>query len=284
MQNRSRLCYTYNMKNKWFPVLLIVVTAAVMLVGCMPEIATRNVKGIESDGLQHTDGYDDYQGYVFGDGKERYNMLFRMKSPATEAGKIYPLIVYLPPEKTEGTDNEKQMNYYLIRGVQNNGQDAFVVLPQLVKEKFAFGDAKGKSSKASQLEALIEALAAQYPVDRNRIYLTGVGQGSLAVWEQLTRSKTYAAAMPIGYGADPATAEKVDDIPIWACHNIDDSAVPVTTTDKMVEALRARGVVVNYTRYEHLASGKEAYQEFYFDKEVWAWLFRQYRGRELGKE
>ena len=77
-------------------------------------------------------------------------------------------------------------------------------------------------------QSLLE-MAAQYPVDICRLYVTGVSMGGAGTWELLTRyPHKIAAAMPICGYAEPFKLRAAKDVPVWAFHAEDDPVVPVT--------------------------------------------------------
>ena len=96
--------------------------------------------------------------------------------------------------------------------------------------------------------------------------------------------------MPVcGYAtrdADAPPPELVDalkDKPIWVFHAADDAIVLAKNSDVVVEALRAAGSSVRYTRYdEGLApscvregDAHASWELAFAERELWAWVAQQ---------
>ena len=56
----------------------------------------------------------------------------------------------------------------------------------------------------------------------------------------------FAAIAPICGGGDAADACNLKDLPVWAFHGARDRIVPITESEKMVEALKACGGNVKF--------------------------------------
>ncbi len=66
---------------------------------------------------------------------------------------------------------------------------------------------------------LVDKLAAELPVDKRRLYITGLSMGGFGTWDAIARRPRYfAAAVPICGGGDTAQAAKLKNLPIWAFH------------------------------------------------------------------
>jgi predicted peptidase len=113
-------------------------------------------------------------------------------------------------------------------------------------------------------------------VDTSRIYVTGVSMGAFGTWDILRRDPgTFAAAVPMSGGGDPATAAAIKDVPIWAFHGSADSVVNVQGTRDMINALHAVGSDAKYTE---IAGGDHViWPSVYADPSntLYSWLFSQ---------
>src|SRR5205085_1737719 len=69
------------------------------------------------------------------------------------------------------------------------------------------------------LAALLDDVLAHYKGDPDRVYLTGLSMGGFGTWALAARHPDkFAAIAPICGGGDPATAEKLKDLPTWVFH------------------------------------------------------------------
>lgn len=131
--------------------------------------------------------------------------------------------------------------------------------------------------------------------DKSRVAVAGQSIGGNGTWEIAAKHpQTFACAVPICGFADrdassapPALISALKPLPIWAFHSASDEVVKVENTDVMVEALKAAGSSVKYTRYETappciLDSGKElvghgSYETAFANPELWEWMLSQKR-------
>ncbi len=126
---------------------------------------------------------------------------------------------------------------------------------------------------AATMEALA-ALCEEFPIDEQRVYITGLSMGGYGTWDALARYPgKFAAAIPICGGGDPAQAEHMLGTPIWVFHGDEDNAVPVRRSREMVAVLRELGDSPIYTEYEGV--GHNSWSETYANRVVWDWLFSQ---------
>ena len=123
---------------------------------------------------------------------------------------------------------------------------------------------------------LLQEALAKYPVDRSRIYATGISMGGYGTWDIIQRKpELFAAAIPICGGGDASLAPKIKDIPIWIFHGDADPVVPVVRSRDMYGALKAIGANVRYREYPE--AGHDVWTRTYSDTEVLKWLFAQKR-------
>ena len=124
---------------------------------------------------------------------------------------------------------------------------------------------------------LIPALQKEYSIDAKRIYLTGLSVGGYGTWDLLARKPDlFAAGVPVCGGGDESTAGKIAKIPIRVFHGDLDSAVPVSRSRTMVEALKKAGGHPKYTEYAGV--GHNPWDKAYADPKLMNWLFKQKKG------
>lgn len=105
-----------------------------------------------------------------------------------------------------------------------------------------------------RLGELLDHLTSAYPVDPDRVFLTGLSMGGYGSWTMAARHPDrFAAVVPICGGGDPADAPKLVDVPIWAFHGVDDRVVSVDQSQRMVDAIRAAGgEKIRFTSLENI--------------------------------
>lgn len=215
---------------------------------------------------------------------------YRLLKPAkVEKDETYPLVIFLHGAGERGDDNTAQLKH----GVGSFASEArrkkspcFLIAPQVPRNrswveggKTKKGDGKGDASRQASepgklVLELIEQSCKDLPIDKKRIYLTGLSMGGYGTWGLLARKpELFAAGIPICGGGSPASAEKLTKIPIWVFHGDKDTAVPVARSREMIEAIKKAGGSPKYTEYPGV--GHDSWTKTYADNKVLDWLFDQ---------
>lgn len=95
-------------------------------------------------------------------------------------------------------------------------------------------------------------LLKEYPIDSNRMYLTGLSMGGGTVWRfagTYGDKSMFAAAVPIcgiapdwtGLTSQLSLIKGISTIPVWAFHGEQDGTVPVGTSKKMISEICSAG-------------------------------------------
>lgn len=136
-----------------------------------------------------------------------------------------------------------------------------------------------KDDQQDGLIKLLDHIAATFPVDSTRVYLTGLSMGGYGSWKLAgNHPKRFAAVAPICGKGDPALAQKLKDLPIWVFHGVDDSAVPFKHSVTMVEAIeKAGGKKIRFTSLEH--TGHNSWSAAYATPELFQW-FNKHRRKD----
>jgi predicted peptidase len=229
-------------------------------------------------------------------------MPYRLFTPArVEAGRTYPLVVFLHGAGGSGTDNAKQLeggNVFgaLVWALPGNQarHPAFVVAPQSDWNwpctRF---DPKNPPKRAADIRLcppgalgigarlgfeVIDGLLGTLPIDRQRIYVTGHSMGGAGTWHLIAqRPDLFAAAVPVCGRGHPETARLIKDVPVWNFHGALDEVEPVTSSRAMIDALRAAGASPRHTEYADL--GHNAFAWAYTEPALVEWVYAQRRNR-----
>ena len=114
----------------------------------------------------------------------------------------------------------------------------------------AGGDAaairKAEYSEADVMRVL-DLMKKNYRVDARRIYLMGHSMGAIGTWYLGAKyPEIWAALAPFSGSGNPASIEKMKNIPQIVVHGDADLTVPVGGSRNMVEAMKKSGVVHQY--------------------------------------
>jgi predicted peptidase len=119
-----------------------------------------------------------------------------------------------------------------------------------------------------------EEIIAKYPIDKNRIYITGLSMGGFGTWTSIiAKPDLFAAAVPICGGGDKSKLESIKSMPIWAFHGAKDDVVPLIRSQEMVDGLKKLGSNVKFTIYPE--ASHNSWTETYNNQEVYDWLLQQ---------
>lgn len=212
----------------------------------------------------------------------------------------YPVILFLHGAGESGGDNEKQLDVGMMNQFFSNGYykdfPCIIVAAQVPEEpQNAIGEWVNTGWKSGSYEIkdmettgptfteeiqlaknAVDQTIAEYNVDTNRIYVTGISMGGYGTWNIITHySDFFAAAIPICGAGDPSKAEYLMNMPIWCFHGDQDTAVPVSGSRDMYEAISVYDN--NKIKYTEWTDGGHAWAPAYARKDVWEWLFSQSR-------
>lgn len=209
------------------------------------------------------------------------------------AEKAWPVILFLHGAGESGSDGIKQTLIGLPGAIRKNPErfPAIVVMPQSAPQR-------RWSDKVEQDQALaaLEKSIVEFRGDRDRIYLTGLSKGGAGTLHLAYRDpKRFAAVAPVCARLIPsasqleAAGKKESDyptyedaarkfgaeLPVWFFHGDADPTVPVESSRKLVEALKAIGSGVRYTEYPGV--GHNSWDKAYGEADFVSWLFAQRR-------
>lgn len=215
---------------------------------------------------------------------------YRWHEPAKiEDGKKYPLVFLMHGAGERGTNNVSQLLWgaaEVLDYAVTSGNDCYFVAGQVPGNQrwveVDWGEktphkmpAEPSETMALQIE-FAEKILEELPVDRDRVYATGISMGGYGTWDFISRKpEWFAAAMPVCGGADTRQAWKLTNIAIWMHHGDKDTTVPFVRSRLMADALWRAGSDAKYTEYPGVAHG--SWGPAYNNKANIAWLFAQKR-------
>lgn len=229
--------------------------------------------------------------YVSGKDSLPYRLL---KPAGMPAKKDFPLVIFLHGAGERGNDNEVQIKHVstLFSDAENRRRfPCFVVAPQCPENKSWASHDRGENGPVMRakpnlpmalLIQLIDEIERDFPIDRSRIYVTGLSMGGFGTWDLIARfPDRFAAAVPICGGGDRRTAQEIKHVPLWAFHGALDNVVPPRYSRAMIRALQEAGGVPGYTEYPDV--GHDSWTYAYQDPHLLTWLFDQYLGKKPKK-
>ena len=130
------------------------------------------------------------------------------------------------------------------------------------------------SANGKRAIAMLDATLKEYKTDANRQYITGLSMGGMGTWSfAAAHPDRWAAMVPICGGGDPATAEKIKDIPCWCFLGDEDNPGLVKSTKAMVEAVEKAGGKPRFSEFKWV--GHDSWDPAYATNELYAWMLKQ---------
>lgn len=217
---------------------------------------------------------------------------YRFYKPAIPEGTTkVPMILTLHGAGERGNDNEKQIAYHGIAtawadSLSQVKHPCIVVSPQCPENNRWVDthwnidaldqDTVEISNELLTVIKLLDKIIDEYPVDPNRIYITGLSMGGFGTWDLITRyPDKFASAIPMSGAGDPSKTGLIKHMPIWVFHGALDKTVPADGSRKMVKALREAGGNVIYTEVPN--KGHVMWEEQYENVLLRDWLFSKFK-------
>lgn len=200
---------------------------------------------------------------------ERAPLQYLLYVPEEASKQNVPLVLFLHGGGEGGSDIEKVKKNGLPKLISEGKSFPFIVVsPQNPSETQFWDD--------QQLIRLLDELEADLPVDRSRVYLTGLSRGGYGAWRlAIQNADRFAALVPICGGGPVPYARKLKDVPTWVFHGAQDPVIPLVESQRMVDAIQAVGGNVKFTVYPE--AKHDAWTETYNNPDLYEWLLKQRR-------
>ena len=181
--------------------------------------------------------------------------------------KHWPLVLSLHGSYEIGNNLDKLRQSELPKLAEEGQSFPFLLLaPQSPEEEWFWLPAA--------LNVLLEEISAQYRVDPDRVYVTGLSMGGRGVWVQaIEYPDRFAAIAPIcGSIPEPEEVHRIRHVPVWAFVGALDEEQSIR---RMVEALQKIGGNARLTVYPD--ADHDAWTPTYANSEWYEWLLSHRR-------
>lgn len=195
-----------------------------------------------------------------------YNFwLYTPARPADQAESPLPVLIFLHGQSLTGSNLDRVRRYGVIDAIEK-GRDiqAFVVAPQCPK---------GTSWSPERILNVLNWIQANYRTDTNRVYVTGMSLGAYGTMDFVgTYPHRVTAAAAMCGGGNPKLACNLAKVPLWVMHGTADRAVPLSESQKMVDAIAACGDTSKliFTKYPGFDHGDLA--RVFYTENLYVWL------------
>jgi predicted peptidase len=251
---------------------------------CFVTLACRHATAIQDLGVERLEKENAYQ-VELEPGKQLANSITVTNSDGSR--REIKFWLYVPSNYAEVDELPCMM---FLHGMGERGDDLALVKkwgpPKLIEEGaespfilISPQCPKDIKWETNHLVQILDAVEGSTKVDKQRVYLTGLSMGGYGTWAMLAACPDrIAAAVPICGGGDPATAEKMTNVPIWAFHGDADTVVALERSQTMVDAVNKAGGNATFKIYEGV--GHNSWSETYGNQEVYDWLMSHTRNED----
>lgn len=186
------------------------------------------------------------------------------------ADERLPLIVFLHGAGERGDNPEAVRRHGPPKLMAENAPvRAIVLAPQC-----AAGDVW--YTQVHELKELIDDVIARFPVDPDRVSLTGISMGGFGAWAlAIAYPSMFSALAPLCGGGMSWCASLLKELPIRAVHGDLDTVVPPELSLLMVQAINAEGGHASLTLLA--GAGHDCWTETYDHTDMLSWLAAQKR-------
>jgi len=181
--------------------------------------------------------------------------------------QTYPTIIHLHGAGERG-DQVKDMpvikNHWPLAHTDYDTFPFILIAPQCPKASYW-------PVEVYNLKTFIDNMLIMQPVDKDRIYLTGLSMGGYGTWYMSYRyPDLFAAIAPVCGSGIRSSHDVLTSLPIWAFHGTKDPVVPYQDSQYLADTINAKGGNVKLTLYEDV--GHNSWEHAYKDKTLYEWF------------
>lgn len=201
-----------------------------------------------------------------------YNYLLFLPNQDTAKEQLLPTILFLHGAGERGSNLEDVKRHGVAKIVEEQPNFPFIVIsPQCPP---------GQNWSVELLSKLLDEAISAYPIDPNRVYLTGLSMGGYGTWHlAAAEPHRFAAIAPVCGGGNPIAARKLKNLPVWAFHGALDNVVPLRESELMVSALKTHGTNVKFTVYPE--AEHDSWTQTYNNPQLYEWFLQHRRQKTL---
>lgn len=151
--------------------------------------------------------------------------------------KEYPLVLFLHGAGERGDDIDVAARYGYMKHIRDEGMEyPFICIsPQCPYDKYW-------GCYTESLLAFLEYILTTLPIDKKRVYLTGLSMGGTGTWMlAMAAPDMFAAIAPICGSGIYWNAEAIKDIPVFIYHGDCDDVVPISESINMLSKINTIG-------------------------------------------
>jgi predicted peptidase len=191
--------------------------------------------------------------------------------------QTWPLLLFLHGRGERGADLRWLLKHGPLKLVMQGQDFSFLLIAPQITEDYLF-------FPPEFLKDVLDEVAADYRVDQDRVYVTGLSMGGYGTWgvamaypHRFAAIAPIAGGNPLAFGGpgsyDPQIACGMKHLPVWAFHGAKDDIVPLAAGQQIVDELKQCGGNVRLTIYPD-ADHEGSWTQAYSDPELYEWLLQ----------
>ena len=132
------------------------------------------------------------------------------------------------------------------------------------------------ASTVQDVIRLVRLMIKKYKIDPNRVYIHGLSNGGVGVYEAIKRAPwLFACALPMSAPSDGGITSanmmtKIASVPLWIFQGALDTAPTPARTEGYIKKFRDAGLNVRYTKYSNLGHG--TWNSAYKEPDFFSWI------------
>ncbi|PHQ29831.1 phospholipase [Leeuwenhoekiella nanhaiensis] len=220
------------------------------------------------------------------------SLQYRIQYPVNyDAGKKYPLVLFLHGAGERGSDNESQLVHGSKVFADSGNRNAFpaiVIFPQCPKDSYwanvdvdrstypigiTFHPDQKPTPHLQMAADLVNSFIKDGKADPSRVYISGLSMGGMGTYEMVQRHpETFAAAIAIcGAGSTSEVPNYALNTPFWVIHGAEDNVVNPIHSLELAQAMLEAGAKPRVTIYED--ANHNSWDPAFAEPDFLLWLF-----------
>jgi hypothetical protein len=210
---------------------------------------------------------------------------FRLFQPTIVNPEVrYPLLIWTSGYGEMGDDNFAQLRHlqYIFYDQASGERAAFFCLVMQVPKRYGnwIEPTNPPDDVAEVMMSLVDDIQQRFPMDADRIYLSGVSSGGGVCWELLQRHPSkFAAVAPLaseGGGDNQRRLSAAKAVPVWVFHAARDPLTAIEPVRHTVQMLKKAGGIVHLTEID--SDYHDCWTAAFTEYRLMDWLLAQRRG------
>lgn len=128
----------------------------------------------------------------------------------------------------------------------------------------------------SFMRQFLDDMVQKYPIDTNRIYLTGLSMGGIGAWYfAIKMPERFAALAPVAFRGDGWSPCPAKHLPVWGFHGALDNIIPLWKAEALVDEFQACGGNMRFTVYPE--ADHDSWTASYRNDSLYIWMLTHSR-------